>query len=69
MKVGIAIHVEKDPYESIKKNVEETGLHNGQLLIWDMSLYNEENARKVKKAITARIMLKSMTLMTTRKIL
>jgi len=50
MKVGIAIHVEKDPYESIKKNVEETGLHNGQLLFWDMSLYNEENVEKVKRA-------------------
>ena len=50
MKVGIAIHIEKDPYETIKKNVLELGLHNGQLLIWDMSLYNEDTVAEVKRA-------------------
>ena len=50
MKVGICIYIEKDPYETIKKNVTELGLNNGQILIWDMSLYNENTVAEVKRA-------------------
>ncbi len=50
MKVGILVYIEKDPYETIKKNVLELGLHNGQLLFWDMSLYNEHTVEEVKRA-------------------
>ena len=50
MKVGYHIYIEKEPYNTIKNAVKEYGTHTGQILFWDMSLYNEETLSEIKRA-------------------
>ncbi len=49
MKVGILVHVNKDLYEAIKE-AHEQGFDNGQLSMWNMDNYTDENVEKVKRA-------------------
>ena len=53
MKVGILIAMTKETTESIYEkiaHVRSLGFDNGQLGIWDMSLYNDDFLAEVKKA-------------------
>lgn len=50
MEVGILIHMSSDVYEDIAK-MARLGFTNGQLAIWDMSLYCEEKCAEIKRAM------------------
>jgi sugar phosphate isomerase/epimerase len=50
MKVGYHIYLERDPYNTIKEAVQKYGVDNGTILVWDMSLYTEENIKEIKRA-------------------
>lgn len=49
MKVGILIVLTKDPYACIEK-ASKQGFDNGQISVWDMSLYNDEVVSELKRA-------------------
>ena len=50
MKVGYCIEVNRNPYDLIKEAAEKYGVDNAQLLVWDMSIYNEATANDIKRA-------------------
>ena len=50
MKVGYHIYLERDPYNTIKEAAQKYGVDNGTILVWDMSLYTEENISEIKRA-------------------
>lgn len=50
MRVGCLINMNSNPYECIRHFSEDLGFKSGQLSVWDMSLYTDENAEAVKKA-------------------
>ena len=50
MKVGYHIYLERDPYNTIKEAAQKYGVDNGTILVWDMSLYTEENVKEIKRA-------------------
>lgn len=50
MEVGILIHMSSDVYEDIAK-MARLGFTNGQLAIWDMSLYCKEKCTEIKRAM------------------
>lgn len=49
MEVGILMQIKCDAYETIAHAVKQ-GFHNGQLAVWDMSLYNEHTVKEIKRA-------------------
>ena len=49
MKVGILIVLTKEPYACIEK-ASKQGFDNGQISVWDMSLYNDEVVSELKRA-------------------
>ena len=49
MKVGILVRLEGNVYDAIAKAAGQ-GFDNGQLAVWDMSLYNEDTVAQVKQA-------------------
>lgn len=49
MEVGLFITLEKDAYGCIE-HAAKLGFHNGQLVVWDMSLYSQQTAEQIKKA-------------------
>lgn len=50
MRVGCLIQMTNDPYECIRHYAVDLGFKSGQLSVWDMSLYTEENAKIVRRA-------------------
>lgn len=50
MRVGCLINMNENPYECIRHFAVDLGFCSGQLSVWDMSLYTEENAHLVLKA-------------------
>lgn len=50
MKVGYHIYLERDPYNTIKDTVEKYGTNVGTILVWDMSLYNQDTVNEIKRA-------------------
>ena len=51
MKVGILVELKQNAYECIAKAAKQ-GFNNGQISVWDMSLYNEDIIAEVKRACT-----------------
>ena len=51
MKVGILVELKQNAYECIEKAAKQ-GFNNGQISVWDMSLYNEDIIAEVKRACT-----------------
>ncbi len=49
MKVGILIHFNHNAYECIAEAARQ-GFDNGQISMWDMSLYTDEIAEEIKRA-------------------
>ncbi len=49
MEVGILIHMTTDVYEDIAK-MGRLGFTNGQLAIWDMSIYEEDKVKEIQRA-------------------
>lgn len=49
MEVGILIHMSKDVYEDIAK-MGRLGFTNGQLAMWDMSLYEDDKVAEIQRA-------------------
>ena len=49
MKVGLFVELNKDVYGCIA-HAAKLGFSNGQLCVWDPTLYNEENAKQINKA-------------------
>ncbi len=49
MEVGILIHMSQDVYEDIAK-MARLGFTNGQLAMWDMSLYEEDKVCEIQRA-------------------
>ncbi len=50
MKVGLLVDI-KDDYEASLRHAKELGFNSGQLVIWDMNFYTDENAEKLKKLL------------------
>ena len=50
MKVGLLVDITKD-YEGSLRHAKELGFDRGQLAIWDMGFYTEENLQALKKLL------------------
>ena len=50
MKVGLLVDITKD-YEGSLRHAKELGFDRGQLAIWDMDFYTEENLQALKKLL------------------
>lgn len=49
MKIGILVQLKGDVYDCIAQAAKQ-GFDNGQLAVWDMSLYNDHTVAEVKRA-------------------
>ena len=49
MKVGILVELKQNVYECIAHAAKQ-GFNNGQISVWDMSLYNDHTVSELKRA-------------------
>ena len=49
MKIGLLVQLKDNVYECIAKAAQQ-GFDNGQLAVWDMSLYNDRTVSEVQRA-------------------